>query len=198
MSNITFESQLKKYELDIPNNWRGDFRNTLIDMFSPLVSGTEYSFKLNKGESRPVYILELHHEGHNGRVIGIKALQREMKMWIFFNPDLYKRVKQRIDIPDNMQPNRSQPHIKVSLETVWNILCVVTNKEEYRTDKNVFSLGNIVKFEKKHNEINERAKLLAMGRIEIYTCDACGEDIEVVDGIKPERCPGCDREIDWE
>ena len=34
-------------------------------------------------------------------------------------------------------------------------------------------------------------------KLEEYTCDSCGEDVEVIDGEYPERCPGCLRIITW-
>lgn len=36
-----------------------------------------------------------------------------------------------------------------------------------------------------------RVEALAKGRIQHYSCDSCGADIEVINGEYPDRCPGC-------
>lgn len=49
----------------------------------------------------------------------------------FFNSEFYSQIKKTIEIIDNELHNRTQPHMHVSLETIWNVFYVATDKMEY-------------------------------------------------------------------
>ncbi len=49
-------------------------------------------------------------------------------------------------------------------------------------------------FRKIKREIS-RAEALAKGRIQYYTCDSCGEHMEVFNKEYPDICLGCGRRI---
>lgn len=36
----------------------------------------------------------------------------------------------------------------------------------------------------------KRIEAMMKGTLEEYSCDNCGEDIDVIDGKYPDRCPG--------
>ena len=127
----SYSNQVKEYGLDIPDNWKGDLRETLLAFFKPLVDGSDVSLVINKTDSKS-RLMDILKDGNKGRIGGIKALT-SMECWIFLNKSNFSIVQERLGLPDNMQPNRSQPHVKVSLETVWNTLCIITGKEAYMT-----------------------------------------------------------------
>ncbi len=37
----------------------------------------------------------------------------------------------------------------------------------------------------------ERVKALARGEVQVYICDNCGEEFEVISDNYPDKCPGC-------
>ena len=43
----------------------------------------------------------------------------------------------------------------------------------------------------------ERLKALCEGKVEVYTCNGCGRDFEVVDDNFPEVCPCCGVPLAW-
>lgn len=57
-------------------------------------------------------------------------------------------------------------------------------------------MGEIIRFEQ-IMRIKKRREAMMRGKLEEYTCDSCGEDVDVIDGDYPERCPGCLRIISW-
>ncbi len=132
-NKINYFEKENELGLNIPDEWKDDVRPKFIALFSPLLKGTEYRFETNRTDSTSK-ILEVYREGNPKRIMGISG-KRGMILWVFFNPDLYQELRKRIDIPDNQQPNRSQPHVKISLEHLWNIICVLTRKEQYMTEE---------------------------------------------------------------
>lgn len=127
-----YNEQISNYGMTIKNNWKGDPRERFIGIFKPLLDGTEYFFKVNTTDSSGK-ILEVYVQNNPKRIMGISG-RSDMDVNIFFNPDLYKTISARIDLPGNQKAYRSQPHMVLSLETVWNVLCVLTRKENLRTD----------------------------------------------------------------
>ena len=99
-------------------------------MFSPLLAGTEYFFVYNKTDSS-AEILEVHKLGVNKRLLAFHKKKRESKMIrAFLNREIYNNIKSQLhDLLENELPNKSQPHISVDLKTMWNMLCVLTNKQ---------------------------------------------------------------------
>ena len=57
-------------------------------------------------------------------------------------------------------------------------------------------MGEIILFEPKMKS-KKRLEAMMKGTLEEYSCDSCGEDIDVIDGNYPDRCPGCQRIITW-
>ena len=62
-------------------------------------------------------------------------------------------------------------------------------------------MGEIIKFNPqyrvKSKEISDkdRYKAMAKGKYEVYVCEDCGGDIEVIDEQFPSTCPHCGTEI---
>ncbi len=128
-----FSSKVSQLELNVPYTCETDIRNKLISLFNPLLENTDYYFKINTTDSSGK-ILEVYREGNPKRIMGISG-KRNMIIGVFFNPDLYAELRKKIDIPDNQKAYRSQPHVRISLEHLWNIMCVLTHKEQYRLDE---------------------------------------------------------------
>ena len=54
-------------------------------------------------------------------------------------------------------------------------------------------------FKQVSNEEARRLSALVTGKLEVYTCNNCGGDIEVIDGEFPTHCPHCNVELlEWE
>lgn len=51
-------------------------------------------------------------------------------------------------------------------------------------------MTQIIEF-RKREKVTNRVEALVKGKIEEFTCDSCGADIEVIDGQYPDKCPGC-------
>lgn len=128
-ATISFKYQIEKEELNIPNNWKGDPRTKFINVFKPLVANSEFTFKLNTTDSSSK-ILELYKNGENKRIMGMSGKQ-DMSLNVFFNPDFYKAINAYIDLPENEKVYRSQPHMNLTFEQVWNVICVATGKKQY-------------------------------------------------------------------
>ena len=125
-----FEEQLSEAGLDVLDNWKGDVRLRLEAMLSVLVEDTPYSFRLNRtdGSSR---ILELHRLDHAGRLAGFIG-KRDGTITAFFNRGFYDEVNQRVALPENMWPSKSQPHVKLTVAELWNVMCAATGKMQCR------------------------------------------------------------------
>ena len=54
-------------------------------------------------------------------------------------------------------------------------------------------MAQIVEFKRYEKKLSvaERYKALAKSQIRTFTCDTCGADIEVINGVYPDSCPGC-------
>ena len=137
-SNNLFESQILKYGLNIPNNWKGDPRNTFISFFKPLTDDTEYFWEINTRDSSGK-LLELHKEGVEKRLMHFKAKQN-MTIGIAFSDNFYAFIKQSLDIPENQKAYRAQPHMDLSLATLWNVICVATGKKQYIVQSDTVTL----------------------------------------------------------
>lgn len=59
-------------------------------------------------------------------------------------------------------------------------------------------MGQIIEFNARKDAKRERVEALMKGRVEHYSCDTCGADIEVINGVFPKKCPGCGVDIaEW-
>lgn len=56
----------------------------------------------------------------------------------------------------------------------------------------------IIQFRPRERGSKNRVEALMKGEVETYTCNDCGEDFEVLFENFPEKCPHCNRVIDWE
>lgn len=54
-------------------------------------------------------------------------------------------------------------------------------------------MAKIVEFKRREKKMDsvDRYKALSKGNIRTFICNTCGESIEVINGVQPERCPGC-------
>lgn len=64
-------------------------------------------------------------------------------------------------------------------------------------------MGEVIEFARfkqrsKSTKDAERLKALFNGNVEVYVCEECGGDIEVINNVFPTRCPCCGLRIsDW-
>jgi hypothetical protein len=127
--SYSYDSQLKKTGLDLKKNWEGDPRNRFEVLLKPLIQDTDYFFKINVTDTS-VKILELHKKGISHRIMGISG-KRNMTINIFFNPDFYSALRKSVNLPENQKLYRSQPHMNITLEKLWDVMCATTGKTEY-------------------------------------------------------------------
>lgn len=52
-------------------------------------------------------------------------------------------------------------------------------------------MAQIIEFKKRQVNKADKYKAIAKGKYEEFICDNCGADIEVINGLYPEKCPGC-------
>ena len=58
-------------------------------------------------------------------------------------------------------------------------------------------MGDIIKFKPRVvNSERNRVEALVKGKLETYTCNTCGGDIEVINNDYPSVCPNCGTEIE--
>lgn len=129
-----YKLQLKKSGLYNDLNWCGEVLDRFREMFQPLLEGTEYHLERSGEKTQIVYDLKYAYQ--RGRVLGFKALQTEQvkgngkgRIRAFFNHEVYLKVKGVIGLPDNDLPNKSQDHVYITLEKLWDAICIITNKE---------------------------------------------------------------------
>ena len=62
-------------------------------------------------------------------------------------------------------------------------------------------MGQILQFKPRYKtpavDEKTRLKMMAEGRVELYNCNGCNCEIEVIDNNFPDTCPGCGDELDW-
>ncbi len=129
MKEISYDLQLKEAELDVQDNWKEDPRDRFIRLFKPLTDDSEYYFKHNTTDSSGK-LLELYKNGEDRRVLLFKGKQ-DMTIGAAFNGEFYQFIKQTVDLPDNRLPNKSQPHVNMSLKMLWDVICAATGKTQY-------------------------------------------------------------------
>ena len=126
---INYIDQLEKSGLNIPDNWEGDVRNRLQRLINPLIEKTAVSTRINTTD-RTKKILEIWKVGHSKRVMGVGGVRKDMNLNAFFNRYFYEEVSQKVQLRDNERPEKTQPHLHISLEQFWNIICVATGNLE--------------------------------------------------------------------
>ena len=126
---------LKKSGLCNDLNWKGEVLSRFQEMFHPLLDDTEYHLERSGEKTQVIY--ELKVGNCQGRLLGFKALQKEIekgngkgRIRAFFNHEIYVMVKSIIELPDNDLPNKSQEHVYITLEKLWNVMCIIVNKKD--------------------------------------------------------------------
>lgn len=121
-----FKEQVEACGLNIPDNWVGDIRPRLERFLKPLVDGSSCWLRMNYTDTTKKTI-ELWRTGDSRRVMGFSGRQHKMNIHAFFNQDFYNDVRRKVSLMDNERPKKTQPHIHMSLEQLWNVICVATN-----------------------------------------------------------------------
>lgn len=130
--DISYENQFKESGLNESENWKGDPRGRFEIMFAPLIENSEYYFKRNTIDSSSK-ILELYRNDKARRVMGF-AGKRDMTINTFFNAKFCDYIRESVTLPENKHPNKSQPHMTISLNKLWNVICAATGKMEFKTE----------------------------------------------------------------
>jgi len=52
-------------------------------------------------------------------------------------------------------------------------------------------MAQIIEFKKKEKKVMSRTEALVKGKLDVYRCDSCGKEFEVIDNDYPDKCPGC-------
>lgn len=119
----SLEEQKKKLGLDIPNNWRGDIKGQLLMLFEPVVKGTDYSIRINEGDTKKVG-LNLFYKDEERRCMGFEKL-KDMNIKVFPVKKFYEEIKYKVELPET-DPNKSQAHMQMTLEEFWVFLYKIT------------------------------------------------------------------------
>lgn len=127
--NVLFKAQIEKAQLQIRSNWRGDIRPKLAIMMEPLIEGSEY-YLVNNYTDTKKQILELHKKGINKRLLGFSG-KMDTSIAAFFNKGFYDQINTVIELPENRLPNKTQPHVTLTVEQLWNVICVAVGKKQY-------------------------------------------------------------------
>ena len=130
--NISYENQFIESGLNDPENWKGDPRERFETMFSPLIEDSEYYFKRNTTDSASK-IMEFYRDDRPKKIMGF-AGKRDMTINIFFNSDFCDYIRKSITLPENRYPSKTQPHMNISLNKLWNVICTATGKKDYMVE----------------------------------------------------------------
>ena len=128
-----YAEQSEKAGLNIPETWRGDYRSRFEIMFEPILNGSEYYMEKNTTDSSKP-IMELWKKGDNGRIMGFWG-KRDMRLNVFFRQSFFDHIDSYMTLPANEANGKTQAYIKnISLEFLWNILCIAVNKKDLMVD----------------------------------------------------------------
>lgn len=60
-------------------------------------------------------------------------------------------------------------------------------------------MAQILSFNRKERRSQNRNRVQALmrGAVDIYNCDKCGGEFEVIYDNKPDRCPHCNTKFNW-
>lgn len=122
----SLEEQLKKVGLDVPDNWRGDIKNQLLVLFEPVVRGTDYSIRINEGDTTKVG-LNLFYKDNSKRSMGFEKM-KDMNFKVFPVTKFYDEIKYKVEMP-GLDSKKSQPHMKMTLAQFWEFLYKITRLE---------------------------------------------------------------------
>lgn len=124
-----YEKQLENAELNIPNNWKGDMRPRFKRMLDVLLTESEYYLVDNTTDTSGK-ILELYKKDAKSRIMGFSG-KRDMTIPAFFNKEFYNQINKIIQLPENTRPNKTQPHVTLTTEELWNVICVATGELQH-------------------------------------------------------------------
>lgn len=134
-NDLQYMLQLRKSGLYSDTNWMGEALARFQEMFEPLLDGTEYHLERSGEKTQIIYELKLGSA--RGRILGFKVLQTEKekgngkgRIRAFFDHKVYVMVKSNIGLPDNDLPNKTQEHVYITLEKLWDVICIITNKKD--------------------------------------------------------------------
>ena len=119
---------MKKAQLDIQSNWKGDVRSSLSILLNPLIEGSEY-YLVNNYTDTQNQIMELHKKGINKRLMGFSG-RMDTTIPAFFNKAFYDEINNVIELPENRLPKKTQPHVTLTTEELWNVVCVAVGKTQ--------------------------------------------------------------------
>lgn len=126
VSDITYRRQMRATNLIEKDTWERQAWMDLINAFSPILDYSEYYFQTNTTD-HSADILELYKTGNGHRLMGI-SIKKDMNVNAFFNEDFYNVIRKSVELPSNKYPNKTQPHVTISLKTLWNVLCTATGQ----------------------------------------------------------------------
>lgn len=126
---VNYNEQYIKSGLNFPENWEGDIRPRLENLLQPLIEDSSCWLRMNYTDTTKK-TLELWKKGDTRRIMGFSGRQRNMNIHAFFNQFFYDEVRRTVPLMDNERPKKSQPHIHMSLEQLWNVVCIATNKQD--------------------------------------------------------------------
>lgn len=129
MNAALYDYLTQSYQMDLPESWKGDVRPAFQKLFDSLIKDTDFYFEVNTTDTKSK-ILELRQNGIKKRLMGFAGKQN-MEIRAFFNAEFYNQIRQTVALPDNQLPNKTQPHVDISLQTLWNVLCVATGNHQY-------------------------------------------------------------------
>ena len=116
---VSLDEQLHITGLDIPNNWKGDIRNQLIQLFAPLINGSDYRIVKNERDSsKPV--LDLIYKDSTRRSMGFNIM-KDMMFKIYPVQEFYEVIKDNVTLPEP-DPKKSTPHITVTVKQMWDLI----------------------------------------------------------------------------
>lgn len=131
--SIDYYELVKKCELNNPETYKDKekVRLKLRALLEPLTEGTNLYFVNNNTDGKNA-LLEIWNREIQGRRIHMKVLS-DGNIWLVFKLDEYNLLKNKVNLPDNMRANKypTQPHVKVTLDKVWNVVCELTGNGRY-------------------------------------------------------------------
>lgn len=77
--------------------------------------------------------MEFYRDDKPKRIMGF-AGKRDMTINIFFNSDFCDYIRKSVTLPENRYPSKTQPHMNISLNKLWNVICTATGKKDYMVE----------------------------------------------------------------
>ena len=126
MYTPSLEEQLVNTGLNMPENWKGDLRPLWVEMFEPLIEGTNYEFSMNERDPSK-YVLDLFRKNAKTRCMGFNRAKDGMGFRIFPTRRFYEEIVTKIELP-KPDPKKNQPHINLTCAQMWELMCAITRE----------------------------------------------------------------------